>query len=297
VSHCATVHREALEQISYTPIFKNLLALHDGGSSSRGGDGMSGSSSQTLWGSQSRLFPGMRLPLFPGSGNDDKADLGAGTFLSNPIPRIMEEGPEPEDLEMSDTAFVEETSSNEKPEQSDGRPAKSDEHSVAISESSPPLLPLPSVALRSGIVFVRTGESRDGNEEQIAGTTSNATTLKSELDTGSGDSGAETGLASKRKREDEDDSDLGDADARAQPRLKLDGVVPEATEPPLAPERYHSPLVDNSDNSSDHDDTSHSNTVAASGNSNAVPDDHITGLAADNNITDGQSNTDSNRGI
>lgn len=295
MSHCATVHRKALEEISYTTIFKDLLALHDddGISNSSSGDGMSGSSLNTLWGSQSRLFPGMRVPLFPGSGNDDKTDSGAGSFFSNPV-SLMMEGPEQEDVEMPDTTVVEETSLNEKPEESDRGLAQSDEHSLMISGSSPHLLPLPSVALRSGIVFLKTGENRDDNEEQIADIATNATRLKSELATGSSNSGVETRFVSKRKREDEKDSDLGDADVRAQPRLKLDGIVPETTEQPLAPERDHGPLLDNGDILSDHGDTPDSNSTVASGSSNAVPDDDSTALAADNNAKDGQSNTNNN---
>ncbi|KAG0284181.1 Platinum sensitivity protein [Linnemannia gamsii] len=294
VSHCATVHRKALEEISYTTIFKNLLALHDDGDiNSGGGDGMSGSSSKILWGSQSRLFPGMRVPLFPGSGNDDKTDLGAVSYFPNPVPLMME-GPELEDVEMPDTTVAEETSLNEKPEEADGKLGQSDEHNLTTSGSSPPLLPLPSVALRSEIAFLKTGENRDGNDEQVADIASNATRLKSELATGSSNSEAETRIVSKRKRGDEGDSDLDDADARAQPRLKLDGIVPETTEQPLASERDHSPLVDNSDTLSDHGDTFDSNSAAASGDSSAVPDDHSTALTADSNITDGQSNTNNN---
>ncbi|OAQ27146.1 DUF625-domain-containing protein [Linnemannia elongata AG-77] len=290
VSHCATVHRNALEEISYTSIFKALLALHEGdnnssssSSSSSGGDGMPGSSFKTLWGSQSRLFPGMQLPSFPGSINDDKTDSGVGTFLSNHVtPRLFQDlGLD--DVEMTDAAVVEETSS------STATPAQSEEVSSANSGSPSLLSPLPSVALRSDIVFLKAGESRNGSDEQNTEANSEATRLRSKLATGSNDSGvAETGLVTKRKREDEDDPDLGDADTRARPRLKLDAVVPETTEQSLAEDQDHGPSVDSrsSDLDGQRDTAASSSTTAnvSSGDNNA--------LTADNNIADGQINND-----
>lgn len=290
VSHCATVHKNALEDISYTSIFKTLLALHEGDSnssgSSSGGDGMPGSSLKTLWGSQSRLFPGMRLPLFPGSVNDDKVDSGVGTFLSNHVTPCLLPGPKQDDVEMTDPTVVEETSP------STAEPAQSEEVSSASSGSPSLLSPLPSVALRSDIVFLKAGEGRDGSERQGTEANSEATRLRSELAIGSNDSGAaETGLVTKRKREDEYDPDLGDADIRAQPRLKLDAVVPEATEQPLAEDQDHGSSVDGS-NLDEQGDTADSSGATAPSDLINVSNGDNSALTADNNIKDAQSNND-----
>ncbi|KAF9138050.1 Platinum sensitivity protein [Mortierella sp. GBA39] len=352
VSHCATVHKSALEEINYTSIFKTLLALHEGdssSSSSSGGDAMPGSSLKTLWGSQSRLFPGMRLPLFPGSVNDDKADSGEEAFLSNPAtPRLLQDS-EPHDVEITNATVVEETSS------STAKPAQSEEVSLVSSVSSSLLSPLPSMELWSEIVFLKAGETRDGGGRQGMEANTEATRLKSELAIGSTDSGAaetglvtkrkregeddpdlgdadtraqrrvkldavflkagesrdgsgtqgtevnseatrlkselalsdsgaaETGFVTKRKREDEDDPDLGDADTRAQPRLRLDAVVPETTEQPLAEDQDHGSPVDRRNNLDEQSDTADSNSMTA-------PSDLSNVLNRDNNITNGLSN-------
>ena len=271
--------------IGYTSIFKTLLALHEGDSNSSGSEGIPGSSLKTFWGSQSRLFPGMRLPLFPGSVNDDRADSGVATFLSNHVaPRLLQ-GPEPDDVEMTDAA-VEETSS------STAKPAQSEEVSSASAGSSSLMPPLPSVALRSEIVFLKTGERRVESERQGTEANSEATRLRSELAIGSNDSGAETGLVTKRKREDEDDHDLGDADTRAQPRLKLDAVVPETTEQPLAEAHGHGSSVDSSSNLDEQIDTTDSSSAAASSDFSNVSNGDNSALNGDNDITNDQSNND-----
>ncbi|KAK3831441.1 MAG: component of IIS longevity pathway SMK-1-domain-containing protein [Linnemannia elongata] len=283
VSHCATVHRNALEEISYTSIFKTLLALHEGDSNSgsgSGGDGMPGSSLKALWGSQSRLFPGMRLPLFPGSSNDDKADSGVGTFLSNHVAPCLLQDQEPDDVVMTNPIVDEETLL------STAKPEKAEEVSPASYGSPNPLSPLPSVALRSEIVFLKAGESGDESGREGTEANSECTRLRSELAIGSSDSGAaETGLVTKRKREDEDDLVLGDADTRAQPRPKLDAVVPETSEQPHAEVQDHGASVDGR-NTADS-----SRATAPSGLYNVSRGDN-SALTANKNITGGQSNND-----
>ncbi|KAF8941324.1 Platinum sensitivity protein [Haplosporangium gracile] len=289
VSHCATVHRKTLEEIGYTSIFKNLLALHENGGNSSsgsgdGGVGMPGSSLKTLWGSQSRLFPGMRLPLFPGPDNDGKVDSGVEMILSNHLAPHMLQSSEPDDVEMADTTVVEE-------ELSAGKPAQTKEASSATAGSPSLLSPLPSVALRLSIDFLKAGEGKDESRRQGTDIDTAVIQLKSELATESSDSGAEPGLVIKRKRKGEDDSDLGDADARGQPRLKLDAVVPETIEQPLSEDRNHSSSPDNINSLGEHSDASDSNSETTSGDFGNISDDTNSALTADNNITIDQSNS------
>ncbi|KAG0274350.1 Platinum sensitivity protein [Linnemannia exigua] len=238
VSHCATIHRKALEKIEYTPIFKDLLALHVGGGTSSsssnnttngGGAGAPGSSTKPLWGSQSRLFPGMQVPLFSSNNNQDTADTGVKTFLSNPFRHNLENT----DIDGAGASSV---GGGVSGGVSSGPRLRVD--NSTDSESSISLSPLPPVALRAGIVFLRADESRDGSSEHVADTNSerdtstasehaanfnsDATRLVPEVVTRTGDNGAEFEL--KRKRDEDDESDPGVTGAPAQQRPKLDAT-------------------------------------------------------------------------
>ncbi|KAK3834043.1 MAG: component of IIS longevity pathway SMK-1-domain-containing protein [Linnemannia gamsii] len=297
ISHCATVHRKALEEINYTPIFKDLLALYvgDGTSSSNNnnntsgsGDGAPGPSSRPLWGSQSRLFPGMRVPLFPSGNSQDSTDTGVKTFLSNPY-RYK--------LESTDMDGVGASNGGDdvSGELTNG-PCTREDNSTN-TESSTPLSPLPPVALRSGIVFLRAGEGSEGGSEHVtitdtaservasdvsehvANSYSDATRLIPEVASGAGDGGAESEPKLKRKRDGADESDPGVTDTPVQQRPKLDATESEGvSQSVMMPQEQTLISLDNTNHStvSNNNSLDGSNTAAASHDSpltdsNAIP--------------------------
>ncbi|KAF9133013.1 Platinum sensitivity protein [Mortierella sp. 14UC] len=281
VSHCAKIHRKELEEISYTPIFKELLALHvdDGASSitssssnsnnNSGSDGAPGSSSsKPLWGSQSRLFPSMRIPLFPsGNGsNQDGADSGVKSLLSS-LFRHKQETADSHGDEASGTVEASE-------EQSSNGDSTRQDSSKNIGSSPPSLSPLPPVVLRSGIVFVKADEGRDKDSEGAIDTRLEPESAASTA----GDRGAELERKVKRKREDEDELDTGDVDGPVQQRLKLDGTVSGNTDESV------SSLGDN--NSSSDVNSSPDNHDSASINSNAAASGIIAGTSETSNLAE-----------
>ncbi|KAK3834045.1 MAG: hypothetical protein J3R72DRAFT_494714 [Linnemannia gamsii] len=234
VSHCATVHRRALEEITYTPIFKALLTLHAGNgvrssSSNRAtngsGDGTPGPSSKPMQGHHSRFLPGMRIPLSPSSNNQDNADAGVKALLSNSIR-----------YEQKETTV-------------DGVGASSGVTSGVLSYgnrqrtnnftgtgSSTSLSPLPPVASQSGVFFLEAGEDRNGGSEHVTFTDTDPELIASvtskhvaDIYSGAGplmlegtarasDNGVESELKLKRKR----DLEPTEADGPVQQKFKKD---------------------------------------------------------------------------
>ncbi|KAF9356371.1 Platinum sensitivity protein [Mortierella sp. AD094] len=130
---------------------------------------------------------------------------------------------------------------------------------INSASPSPPLSPLPRVATRTGIVFVKAGtdlkDLQQQNAIQDASKTQAAIQLKSELATGTGrQSGTEaaTVLLAKRRREDDDtdSSDSSDGSQTGASRRKTDQK--ETNSPllnsPITPPTVVSPTTDGDEN-------------------------------------------------
>ncbi|KAF9203679.1 Platinum sensitivity protein, partial [Haplosporangium sp. Z 27] len=139
---------------------------------------------------------------------------------------------------------------------------------------SAPLSPLPRVANRTGIVFVKAGADLKDLQQQNAIMDANkaqaAIKLKSELATGSGDqleSEASAILLAKRRRENDDENDSGDSDDGRQPgasKRKSDNKEANSTISSLfiTPQTVISPISESESPTTSNDNAEHPATDA-----------------------------------
>ncbi|KAF9905386.1 Platinum sensitivity protein [Linnemannia zychae] len=263
VSQCAKVHRKALEEIIYTPIFKELLALYiDDSNTSIGSDCAPGpSTSKLLWGSQSRLFPGMRIPLFPSSSgsNHDSSDAGFKSLLSN-TSHQKQEMTESNCIESESIAVSEELlSCGDCPQEGDTEGA-----------GSSPLSLSPPIAPRPGIVFVKAREGGDKDFEDFTNTRIEPESIDEAL---SGD-GTEKEPKLKRKRDDEVDLDSAESGSPLQQRPKLGVRVNGCAERSLVGQDQPIGSLDDYNNPLNNHSSSSNGTCSSSDYSNGLSVNH-----------------------
>ncbi|KAF9924852.1 Platinum sensitivity protein [Linnemannia zychae] len=217
-SHCSTVHRKTLGNITYTTIFKDLMAIHGDDSDdfdNNSNDGVLESTSRGLWDSQSRLFPGTEVPLISREKNGDSDDSGYTSFLSAPI-QFKHAGLQTDEGDVDGSINLNTLPLAEK--QKDPEP----DESMGVE----PMLPLPFLspcANNAELGSFRTDGSADINTNSATCTEIATMPLISESTHMIGDTVTEVESNFKRRREDED-SEHNEASARSKPRLDEDAL-------------------------------------------------------------------------